>query len=67
MTGDRCYVTGDRRPVVHEDVRFPQGAGRHPDVLEAAVLGLVPDHVSVLPLLGRVCRVQGNVIHLCLK
>ena len=38
-------------PVVHQDVRLPDQCGRHPDVLDGAVLGLVPDEIAVVPLL----------------
>jgi hypothetical protein len=40
-------------PVVHEHVRLPQLVRRYPDVADAAVLGLVPPHVHVVPLLRR--------------
>ena len=39
-------------PVIHEYVRFPEPGGRHPDVLHVVVLGRVPPHVGVSPLLG---------------
>ena len=39
------------RPVVHEDVRLPQQVWRHPDILDVAVLGLVPLEVNIGPLL----------------
>ena len=38
-------------PVVHEDVWLPDESGRHPDVLDLAVLGLVPYEIAVVPLL----------------
>lgn len=44
-------VEGLVRAVVHEDVRLPQLVRRDPDVLDPAVLGLVPLHVHVRPLL----------------
>ena len=38
-------------PVVHEDVRGPDGAGREPEVLHVTVLCLIPPQVVVRPLL----------------
>jgi hypothetical protein len=38
-------------PVVHEDVRLPQLVRGYPQVLDAAVLALVPAQVVVVPLL----------------
>ena len=38
-------------PVVHEDVRLPELVRGHADVLNVAVLGLVPAHVDVVPFL----------------
>ena len=37
--------------VVHQDVGLPERVGRHPDVLDVVVLGRVPPHVGVSPLL----------------
>ena len=45
------YTRKKSVPVVHEDVRLPKLVGRHPDVLDAAVLALVPPHVHVIPFL----------------
>ena len=39
--------------VVHQDVGLPERVGRHPDVLDVVVLGGVPAHVGVGPLLRR--------------
>ena len=50
-------------PVVHEYVRFPEPGGRHPDVLHVVVLGRVPPHVGVSPLLG---DDDHTLAHLCL-
>ena len=38
-------------PVVHEDVRGPDGAGGEPEVLHVPVLSLIPPQVVVRPLL----------------
>ena len=38
-------------PVVHEDVRGPDGAGGEPEVLHVPVLCLIPPQVVVRPLL----------------
>ena len=38
-------------PVVHEDVRGPDGAGGKPEVLHVPVLCLIPPQVVVRPLL----------------
>ena len=40
-------------PVVHEDVRFPEGGRWNPDVFDMVVLGDIPPHVGVCPLLKR--------------
>ena len=38
-------------PVVHQDVRGPDGAGGEPEVLHVPVLSLIPPQVVVRPLL----------------
>lgn len=41
----------DHLPVVHEHVGLPQFVGRDPQVLDSAILGLVPAQIVVVPLL----------------
>ena len=38
-------------PVIHEYVRFPEAGGWYPNILDIAILGLIPPHVAVNPLL----------------
>ena len=45
-------ITKDvHRPVVHEYVRCPDGGGREAEILDVAILGLIPSEVVVNPLL----------------
>ena len=41
----------EHRPVVHQDIGFPEAGGREADILDVAVLRGVPPHVRVRPLL----------------
>ncbi len=43
----------DDAPVVHEDVRLPDAAGRDAQVADVAVVGRVPAQIVVVPVLGR--------------
>jgi len=44
-------VDTDHLPVVHEHVGFPQLVGRDSEVLDPAILRLVPAQIVVVPLL----------------
>ena len=46
-------VEGLAGGVVHEDVGCPDEGGRHADIRDVAILGLIPPEVVINPLLGR--------------
>ena len=40
-------------PVIHENVWFPESAGRNPDVFDIIILRNIPPHIGIRPFLEK--------------